>query len=404
LPRRSGDPRSSLEQFMTRPQPIHAPPSAEEMQRRLARVRELMAKHEVDIYVAASPDNVFYLTNFANYVHERPFILVIGRTGAPQFVAPKLEVPHVRVRAVGAVELVEYPEFPAPRGHGWMDRLGALIATGVRVGVESTCPLQVYEALPGTRVRADLVDDARLIKTPYEQGRIAYACALVSEAHQRFLAGAKPGKPLVQAAPEVTALMLARILRDNPFTNMLATHIQAVFQPPTVSHDPHNFTNVHMTMATGGPHVSIINATVNGYGAEIERTWFLGSVPETARRPFEVMLKARALAFELTVPGQVMGDVDRLVNDLFRKAGYHDALLHRTGHGIGVTGHEAPFLADGHEDVIEPGMVFTIEPGIYLKGTGGFRHSDTVLTTSSGNVALTDGPVLLDDLTLPVAH
>jgi Xaa-Pro dipeptidase len=310
----------------------------------------------------------------------------------------------VRSRAVGDVELVEYPEFPAPRGHAWSDRLAALIATGLRVGVESTCPLQVYEAVPGTRVRADVIDEARLIKTPYEQGRSAYACALISEAHQRFLAAAHPGKPLVQASTEVTGMLLPRILRDNPFTNMLATRIQAVFQPPTVSHDPHNFTNVHMTMATGGPHVSIINATVNGYGSEIERTWFLGAVPDEARRPFEVMLEARALAFALTVPGQVMGDVDRRVNEVFRKAGYGDALLHRTGHGIGVTGHEAPFLADGDEEVIEPGMVFTIEPGIYLRGTGGFRHSDTVLTTAAGNVSLTDGPVLLDDVTLPIAR
>lgn len=385
---------------MTRPPSIFMPPPDEEMQRRLVRVRELMAQHEVDVCVAASPDNVFYLTNFANYVHERPFILVIDRTGPPRFVVPKLEVPHVQSRLVGEVELVQYPEFPAPRGQGWMDRLDALVATGARVAVESTCPLQVYQSLRGTRLLCDVIGEARLIKTPYEQGRIAYACGLISEAHQRFLAGARPGKPLMQASPEVTAGLLPRILRDNPFTNMVATKLLSVFQPPSVSHDPHNFTNVHMTMVDGGPHVSIINATINGYGSEIERSWFLGSVPDAARRPFEVMLEARALAFELTVPGNVMGEVDRRVNALFIKAGYGENLLHRTGHGIGVTGHEAPFLADGHEQVIEPGMVFTIEPGIYLKGVGGFRHSDTVLTTATGNVSLTDGPTLLDDVTI----
>ncbi len=388
---------------MTRPQPLNTPPLPQEMAKRLARVRALMDARQLDVYVAASPDNVFYLTHFANFVHERPFILVIALTGAPRFVVPRLEIPHVRTRAVGDVELVEYPEFPAPAGQGWDDHLRALIPSHARVGVESTCPLYVAEALPGTYVRTDVLDDARVIKTPYEQGRIAYSCALVSEAHQRFLALAHPGKTLLHAATEVTAGLLPRILRDNPFTNMLATRIQAVFQPPSVSHDPHNFTNVHMTMVEGGPHVSIINATVNGYGAEIERCWFLGSVPDNTRRPFDVMLEARALAFALTVPGQVMGEVDRRVTEVFRKAGYGEHLLHRTGHGIGVTGHEAPFLADGHEHVIEPGMVFTIEPGVYLKGIGGFRHSDTLLTTDTGNVVLTDGPVLLDDVTLPLA-
>jgi Xaa-Pro dipeptidase len=387
---------------VTRPQPICAPPDPEEMQRRIARVRELMAEHSLDVYVAASPDNVFYLTNFANFVHERPFILVLARDGAPRFVVPRLEMPHVRSRAVGDVELVEYPEFPAPAGKGWDDHLRALIPANVRVGVESTCPLQVYEAIKATRVCADVIDDARLIKTPYEQGRIAYSCSLINEAHVRFLARAKVGKTLVQAATEVTAGLLPRILHDNPYTNMLATRLQAVFQPPSVSHDPHNFTNVHMTMVEGGPHVSIINATVNGYGSEIERSWFIGFVPDEAERPFEVMLEARALAFALTKPGEVMGEVDRRVNAVFWKAGYRENLLHRTGHGIGVTGHEAPFLADGHEHVIEPGMVFTIEPGVYIKGLGGFRHSDTLLTTASGNVSLTEGPTALEDVTLPV--
>ncbi len=385
-----------------RPLPISAPPLPDEMQRRLARVRELMAAQDLDAYVACSPDNVFYLTNFANYVHERPFILVVKRDGAPQFVVPRLEASHVRTRAVGDVELVEYPEFPAPPGHGWADSLRAVIAAHARVGMESTCPLAVYEALAAARVRTDVIDDARLIKSPYELGRIAYGCHLISEAHHQLLASARPGKPLFQVAGEMTALMLPRVLRDNPATNMLATRLTSVFQPPSVSHDPHNFTNVHMTMVEGGPHVSIVNCTINGYGAEVERTWFLGAVPDAARRPFEVMLEARRLALELTVPGNVMGDVDRRVNAVFAKAGYGEFLLHRTGHGIGVTGHEAPFLADGYEHEIEPGMVFTIEPGVYLKGIGGFRHSDTVMTTATGNIVLTDGPVTLDAVTLPL--
>ena len=84
------------------------------MRSRLARVRDLMAAQELDACVAFSPDNVFYLTNFANFVHERPFVLVVAKTGEPRFVVPKLEIPHVRARAVGELELVEYPEFPAP--------------------------------------------------------------------------------------------------------------------------------------------------------------------------------------------------------------------------------------------------------------------------------------------------
>ena len=137
---------------------------------------------------------------------------------------------------------------------------------------------------------------------------------------------------------------------------------------------------------------------VNGYGAEIERTFFLNTVPEAAKRPFASMLEARRLAFERTRPGESMAAVDEAVRERFEQDGYRDAMLHRTGHSFGVTGHEAPFLAVGYDHPIGAGMLFSIEPGIYLPGLGGFRHSDTVLVTETGNVALTTGVDALEDL------
>jgi Xaa-Pro dipeptidase len=370
------------------------------MRGRIERVRAMMAAQNLNYYVAFSPDNVFYLTNFANFVHERPFILVVARSGPLQFLVPKLEIPHVRTRAIGDLDLVAYFEFPAPAGDTWADHFAPLFAEGARIGVESICPLQVYEAIPGERVRTDIIDDVRMVKSDYEIGRIAYACDIVSLAHQRLLAGARPGRTVPEVTSELSGMMMAQILEDYPSTNMLATRLTVVFQPGSVSHDPHNFTDLNMAMEEGGPHVSIINGVINGYGAEVERTFFLGHVPEKAVAPFQVMMEARRLAFELTVPGNSMSEVDRRVTEVFKKAGYEAFLLHRTGHGIGVTGHEAPFLAEGYHRVIEPGMFFSIEPGIYLPGIGGFRHSDTVMTTEDGNLMLSDGPVEMEDLTL----
>jgi len=95
-----------------------------------------------------------------------------------------------------------------------------------------------------------------------------------------------------------------------------------------------------------------------------------------------------------------MHDIDKAGHDLFRARGFEAQLLHRCGHGMGVTGHEAPFLAEGDHRIIQPGMSFTIEPGIYVKGVGGFRHSDTIIVTEDGIVSLTDAPESLDALTL----
>jgi len=380
------------------PEPIVAPPDAGEMERRLARVRERMAAESLDAYVAHGPDNVFYLTNFHNYVHERPFVLVVPREGALRFVVPRLEEEHVRVRAVGALELVRYFEFPAPAGETWADGLRDALGGAARVGVESTCPLQVHDEIPGERVRSDVVDEARMVKTDYEIGRLAHAARVVSEGHAELVAGCRPDEMIIGLFASVTRSMTGRMLRDMPHANMLASSFAAVVQPPSLSHDPHNFTDVFARLEQGGPHVSVINSRVNGYGAEIERSFFLNDVPEAARRPFEAMMEARRIAFERTRPGELMSDVDRAVRDHFEKHGFGDAQLHRTGHSFGVTGHEAPFLAIAYERTIEPGMLFSIEPGIYLPGLGGFRHSDTVLVSEDGNVSLTTSDDALEDL------
>ncbi len=380
--------------------PSFAPPTEAEMDLRLSRVRHLMSARGLTHYVAACPHNVFYLTNFANYVHERPFIVLVTLDKPLQFLVPKLEVPHVQIRSVGPVELVEYFEFPAPAGSGWDDVFRQLFPADAKTGVESICPLQVFDAVPGDRVRSDVVDDARIIKTDYEISRIVYASNIATDAMNLLLDSAAPGATMIGIGGKCRGHMLTRALTDNPQTNMLATDATAVFQPPRISHDPHNFTDVAMAMETDGPNVSIINGTINGYGTEVERTFFLGPVPDACVKPFETMMAARHAAFENVVPGAVMAEVDRTCNDIFKRAGYEANLLHRTGHSIGVTGHEGPFLADGDDRIIEPGMIFTIEPGVYLKGVGGFRHSDTVLVTDTGNVSLTPVKDSLGDMSL----
>ena len=382
--------------------PISGPPSDAEMARRLEKVRERMAQQGLDYYVSECPDNVFYLTNFANYVHERPFVLVIPMTGHLRFVVPKLEIPHVECRAVGSVELISYFEFPAPVGEAWADRFKELMPGQPRVGVESVGTRQVHDEVPGTCVRTDIVDDVRQVKSPYELSRIVYSSNLATMGMKKLLAETKPGMSLVEVNSLIKGTLLIQALIDEPSTNVLCTDFDVVIQPPTVSHDPHNFTDVNMALAEGGPNVSIINGRANGYGTEVERTFFFGEVPEAAKKPYDIMMEARQKAFELSVPGNLMSDVDAACNAIFKNAGYGENLLHRTGHSIGVTGHEVPFLAEGYERVIEPGMLFTIEPGVYLPGVGGFRHSDTVLVTQDRNQSLTSVADNLEDMTLPI--
>ncbi len=146
-----------------RPEPITAPPSEREMASRIAALRARLAENRLDAYVVFDPDNIFYLTNFANYVHERPFVLVVPVEGAASFVVPELECTHVRIRAVGPIELVTYFEFPAPAGEAWSDRLVSVLPSAGRIGIEPVCPVYLADALPGEAVRTALVDDARMV-------------------------------------------------------------------------------------------------------------------------------------------------------------------------------------------------------------------------------------------------
>jgi Xaa-Pro dipeptidase len=141
---------------------------------------------------------------------------------------------------------------------------------------------------------------------------------------------------------------------------------------------------------------------VNGYAAESERTFFTARPSLESRRAFRAMEEARALVLRMIRPGVACGELDAAVNEFLRTEGYacEDCRLHRTGHGIGLGNHEAPWVAEGSADVLAENMVISVEPGIYLKGQGGFRHSDTVLVTRDGHECLTRYRSDIESLTI----
>jgi Xaa-Pro aminopeptidase len=156
----------------------------------------------------------------------------------------------------------------------------------------------------------------------------------------------------------------------------------------------------NITFREGDVLVTETGAPVWGYNAELERAMIIGRPTDEQRRLFEHTVAAQHVAFEAIRPGVTCADVDRAVlryleaNDLMPYWGQH------VGHAIGLRNHEAPFLDIGDHTVIEPGMVFTIEPGLYAEGIGGFRHSDTVAVNSDGIEILTYYPRDLDSLTI----
>ncbi|TFG15096.1 MAG: aminopeptidase P family protein [Promethearchaeota archaeon] len=383
---------------MDKPKAILTPPSKEEISNRWKKVRNMMQQQNLDYYISYDPVNIYYLTNFYGYIHERPFILVIPKKGIPQFIIPHMVEAHIWKRILYELEYTSYIEFPAPIGENWFDKLRKFISKDAKIGLESVMHLGIAEKIPGKKIITDIIDEVRIVKSDYEIGRITHACQVVNEGHKKLLEVCRPKVPLISIYRDVTSVMTSKILRDIPNANLLAVSTTGAVWPPSISHYNQFIPNIFYPMEKGGPHCSIVLAKVDGYGVEIERTFFLGDIPEKAKEPFKVMLEARALVYDLVKPGAIMSDIDKSVRTLLKNKGYGDCINHRTGHGFGITGHEAPYLAEGYDRKFEPNMVISIEPGIYIPELGGFRHSDTVLVTDDGNMKLTQAPEELDDV------
>ena len=159
----------------TLPAPITAPPDVAEMALRLGHVREAHGDADVlDAYVVHDPANVFYLTHFHNYVHERPFVLVVPREGPLRFVVPSSRNSTCACARWATSSSSSTSSSRRP-GRSLVGPHARGVGGANRVGVESLCPLQVADEIAGTAVRIDVVDDVRMVKTDYEIGRIAHA-------------------------------------------------------------------------------------------------------------------------------------------------------------------------------------------------------------------------------------
>ncbi len=162
---------------------------------------------------------------------------------------------------------------------------------------------------------------------------------------------------------------------------------------------PHSI-SIKRKIREGDVVVTGAGADIGGYSSELERTMIIGQPTEKQRRYFEVMLKAQDAGLKAFKPGAKCSDVDKASRKVIEKAGYEALIRHHTGHGLGLEGHEPPWLDIGDDTIMKPGMVFSCEPGIYKPGYAGFRHSDTVVITEDGSEILTYYPRDLESLTI----
>jgi Xaa-Pro dipeptidase len=359
---------------------------------------------------------ILYYVGFAFVPTERPIALVLSAGGEAAMVVPRLEVEHARQQP-GVDRVEHYDEYPGePRAEGALTRTLEALGIAGRIGADqdgypwilgyrgpSLSELSGAEVL---RVGA-IVEEQLAVKSPAEIALIRESVRWGNLAHallQRYTrAGATETEVSARASHEATLAMLDAIgpiyRGQQPFMEAAGAGYRG--QIGRGSSIPHALAN-NVVFQPGDVLVTGAAAAVWGYLSELERTMVLGEPTDDQARFFAHMKAAQEVAFDAIRPGGRCADVDVAVRAYY---GEHDLMeywRHHTGHAIGLRYHEGPFLDTGDDTVIRPGMVFTVEPGLYVPELGGFRHSDTVLVTDDDLEQLTYYPRDLDALTIPV--
>jgi D-alanyl-D-alanine dipeptidase len=326
------------------------------------------------LVIPPSPDLV-YLTGYDPPPLERPTLLIVRADRAPALVVPLLERPlAARAPAATEIELVAWRDGEDPYAlTASLVPDGELLVGDRLWGVHL---LGLQREAPGRRwgSAAPVVGAMRARKDPDEVAALRRAAHAADAALAELLGAPLIGRREVDVAADLATLLLAHGHATAEFT--------IVASGPNAASPHHEPTT--RTLAAGDALVLDFGGVLGGYCSDTTRTVALGSAPARLREVHEVVRAAHEAAVAAVRPGIPIERVDRAARSVIEDAGYGDRFFHRTGHGIGLEVHEPPYAAAGDATVLEPGMTFSVEPGIYLDGELGVRIEDIVAVTGDG--------------------
>lgn len=361
-------------------------------------------------------DYVKYYTGFAFIMTERPMAFVMNAQGERGLFVPRLELEHAQANAL-VEHVAHYPEYPGdPHPMYILKGLLAEMRISGTVGADEDGYPWVFgyrgkrlSEIAGVTIAQvrDSIEDQMAIKSEAEIALLRESCVWANLAHrllQRYTrVGLTETEVSQQACDEATRAMMDAIGevyrgQSSYYNGAIAGYRGQIGRNAAI---PHALAN-NIVFQAGDVLVTGASAPMWGYVSELERTMVIGKPTDDQKRMFDHMFALQTLAMDAIRPGRLCSDVDTEVRTYFREHDLMSYWKHHTGHCIGLRYHEGPFLDTGDHTEIKPGMVFTVEPGLYAAGVGGFRHSDTVVVRENGVEMLTYYPRDLDSLILPV--
>jgi Xaa-Pro aminopeptidase len=341
---------------------------------RMDRARQEMTNRGVDVLLASLGSDLPYLTGYEAMPLERLTMAVVPGDGDPVLVVPELEAPRVR-RVPGVFTVMPWGE-TEDAIRIVADVMGAAKRAMIGDHTWAVFLLALQSALPQTVFQSarPLTEALRVIKESAEIELLRKAGASADSVAGLLAKRAFAGKTESQVSREVSGLLEANgtdvagfaIVASGP--NGASPH-----------HEPGD-----RVIEQGDAVVVDFGGTVGGYTSDTTRMFHVGEPSAKYLEVHEVVRAAQKAGVAAAGPGIAAQDVDRATRQVIADAGYGEFFIHRTGHGIGLDGHEDPYIIEGNDQILEPGMAFSIEPGIYLPGEFGVRIEDIVVCTEDG--------------------
>jgi Xaa-Pro dipeptidase len=352
---------------------------------RITRLQQVILEHEIDAVALNPGPSLTYLTGLSFHLMERPVLAVFTADSDPILIAPDLERAKAESTSFN-LQLFTYDESASSRAEKFQAACQSI--RGDRVGVEPlrmrVMELRLLEehAASATFVSAEsILDGLRIQKTHEEIEFMRKAVVAAEEALKATIPLIRIGMTERELEAELTMQLLrAGSESDFPFDPIVASGPNSAL--------PHA-TPTERKLQAGDLLILDWGARVDGYISDITRTFALGEIDEELQTIYEVVRGANQAGRDVARPGAQCGEIDNAARAVIADAGYGEFFIHRTGHGIGMEAHEPPYIRGDNPQILEPGMTFTVEPGIYLPGRGGVRIEDDVLVTPEGVESLT---------------
>ena len=351
---------------------------------RLESAAAAAARAELDALLLTPGPDLRYLTGYDTHQSERLTCLAVPVAGPAFLVVPRLELASAQASPAAAMnlEFVVWDETDDPY-RVVAQRLGAVGTVGLAGQMWAMMVLRFRDAMPGARqaLAAAALRGLRIRKTPAEIEALAEAGAAIDRVHASVPQWLWPGRTEREAAADIASAIAAEGHARIDFV--------IVGSGPNAA-KPHHEPSDRVLSPGDAVVVDIGGTMPSGYCSDCTRTYVLGAAPPDMAADYAVLAEAQEAACAAVRPGIPAQAVDAVARDLITKAGHGAHFTHRTGHGIGLETHEDPYIVAGNTEELEPGMAFSVEPGIY-PGPHGARIEDIVVCTADGYRRLNNG-------------